>query len=264
MKKKDIIRSEALEFYEYGDWKGKNTFPKAQDLIGDLKLELGKHQVDGQIIYLEQVIRLIGIDAQEHLKTCKKKDEPNECLEYQFYEKSKYYAEQILDAIAHKNEAIKIKHELNTNLSKETVSVISDLLNGERYPLTKDSPKEISEVIERLNNLGFLNKFNMHSYAMSHSNRKYLAKLLELKSWNKFEDWLSREEDSPETGVTNIFNESSVGQLNQAIGGSNIKNLESKTHESSKTSWLNKLYWVIGIVVSLIVVYEFVIKQFLK
>lgn len=245
MRKEDIIKSEALEFYEYGDWKGKHTFPTAQDLIGNLKLELSNHQVDGKIIYLEEVIRLIDVDAQEHLKTCKKKGEPNECPDYQFYAKSKYYAEQILDTIAHKNEVIKIKHELNTNLSKESLSVIADLLNGERYPLTKDSPKEISEVIERLNNLGFLNKVNANDYAMNHVNRKYLVKLLEFESWNKYEDWLSKEEDSRETGVTNIFNESSIGQINQAFGGGSIKKPEN-SDKLTKDSLLKKAsLWIV-------------------
>lgn len=245
MRKEDIIKSEALEFYEYGDWKGKQIIPTAQDLIGDLKLELSNHQLDGQIIYLEEVIRLNNSDAQEHLKTCKNKDKPNECPTHQFYVKSKYYAEQILDAIADKTESVAPNYELNNNLSKETISVIEDLLDGKGYSLTKDSPNEVSTIIVRLNNLGFLNKVNNHSYAMHHANRKSLAKLVELKSWNKFEDWLSREEDSRETGVTNIFNESSVGQLNQVIGGGSVKK-PVNSDKLSKDSLLKKAsLWIV-------------------
>lgn len=264
MRQEDIIKSEALEFYEYGDWKGKQIIPTVQDFSSGLKLELSNHQIDGQIIYLEKIIRLINNDAQEHLKTCKNKDKPNECPTHQFYAKIKYYAEQILDSIAGKTESVVPNYELNNNLSKETISVIEDLLDGKRYSLTKDSPNEVSTIIARLNNLGFLNKFNNHSYAMHHANRKSLAKLLELKSWSKFKEWLNKEENSKETTLVNNFYKSSVGKINQAIGESKIKNSESKTQESPKTSWLNKLYWVIGIIVSLIVVYEFVIKNFIK
>lgn len=245
MKKEDIIKSEALEFYEYGDWKGKHTFPTAQDLIGGLKLELGKHQVDGQIIYLKEVIQLIEIDAQKHLETCEKKENPNECPTHQFYAKSRYYAEQILDSIDDENDSVETKYEFNTNLSKETLSVLEDLFNGERYSLTKDSPKEISEVIERLNNLGFLNNDARPSCAMNYGNRKYLAKLLELKSWDKFKEWLSREEDSREISVTNIFNESSVGQLNQVIGGGSVKK-PVNSDKLSKDSLLKKAsLWIV-------------------
>lgn len=264
MKKEEIIKSEAQEFYEFGDWKQKHIFPTAQDLIDDLKLELRNHQVEGQIIYLKQVIRLIDNDAQKHVETCKKQENPNECPDYQFYAKSRYYAEQILDSIDDENDFVETKFEFKKNLSKETLSVLEDLLNGEKFPLTKDNPNEIHVIIDSLNSMGFLNKVNGNHYAMNHGNRKYLAKLLELKSWNKFKEWLNKEENSREASVTNIFNESSVGQLNQAIGGGTINNSESKTHATSKNSLLNKMYWVIGIVVSLIVVYEFVIKQFVK
>lgn len=264
MKNDDIVKSEAQEFYKYGIWKDKQIIPTAKNLNADLKLELGNHQVADQIVYLEEIIRLIDIDAQEHLKTCKMKDHPNDCLDNQFYAKSKYYAKQILDSIVKKNESVSTKYEFNRNLSKETLSVISDLLNGEEYPLTKDSPHEVSAIIERLNNLGFLNKVNVNDYTMNRVNRKYLVKLLEFESWNKYEDWLSKEKDSHEASIINIFNGSSVGQINQAIGNSTIQNTESKTQSSLKTSWLNKLYWVIGIIVSFTIIYEFVIKHFMK
>lgn len=264
MRKEDIIRSEAKEFYESGDWKNKQIFPTAQDLYDDLKLELHNHQIDGQIIYLEEVIRLIDIDAQKHFKTCKKKDNPSECTTHQFYAKSKYYTNQFLDSIADKNESVNTKYELNQNLSQETLSVIEDLIDGKRFTLTKDRPEEISAIIGRLHSLGFLKKVTKHSYALEYGNLKYLAKLVEFQSWNEFKNWLNNEKSSSEASITNNFYESSVGQLNQAVAGSIIKNAKSKTHEFSKTSWLNKLYWVIGIILSLIVIYEFVLKQFVK
>ena len=264
MRKEDIIKIEAQEFYEFRDWKGKQIFPSAQDLVGDLKLELSNHQSDSQIIYLKEVIRLIDIDYEKHLKTCKYKDKPDECLSHQFYVKSKYYIEQILVSIVDQIESIETEYDLKDNLATETLLVIEVLLDGKKYSLTKNRSKEISEIIERLNNLGFVNKVTKYSYAVNNDNRKYLSKLLELKSWNKFKEWLNKKEDYRETSVTNIFKESTVGQFNQAVAGSIINNPKTKNQESSKTSLLNKLYWIIGIIVSLIVVYEFVIKQFVK
>lgn len=252
MRDEDIIKSEAKEFYEYGDWKGKQIIPTAQDLYDDLKLQLGNHQVDDQISYLREIIRLIDIDAQKHLKTCEKKENPNECTTNQFYAKSRYYAKQILDSIKDHNESVEAKYELKKNLSHETLSVIMDLLDGKKYSLTKDRSKEISAIIGRLNNLGFLNKVNKYSYGMEYSNRKYLAKLVELKSWSQFNEWLNKEEKSPEASVTNNFYESSVGQINQTNNNGFVNN--SKYQKSSKKSKLETLALWIGIIGTIILI----------
>ncbi|MGB3343697.1 MAG: hypothetical protein WBA61_07280 [Aequorivita sp.] len=252
MRKEDIIKSEVKEFYDYGNWKKKQIFPTAQDLFDDLKLELINHQVDGQIIYLGELIRLIDLDAQKHLKTCPKKDKPNECQENQFYSKSKYYVEQILDSITVKNESPNTKYELNKNLSKETLFVIEDLMDGKRYTLTKDRPEEISEIINRLNNFGFLNKVRQNSYSMNYGKRKYLAKLIELQSWDNFKNWLNKDGNAIEIGITNNFYESSVGQINQANNNGFVTN--PKYQKSSKKSKLKTWALWIGIIGTIILI----------
>ena len=218
------------------------------------------------MIYLKELIILIDVDAQKHIKDCKKKDNPRDCPSHQFYAKSKYYVAQIIESISDENEPAKSKHQLNNNLSKETLSVIEDLFNGGKHPLTKDSPEEISEIINRLKNLGFLYKASKHSYALHHKNRIYIAKLIELKSWNEFNNWLTtKKEEAPTTSnVTNNFQNSSIGQFNQASGKSLISKPKNITKESSKISPLNKLFWILGILVSLIALYEFVIKHIIK
>src|SRR5690554_2314133 len=215
----EIIKSEARNFYHNGKWKNIRPIPTAQDLNEGLKRELENHPDENKVIYLKELIILIDVDAQKHLKEdCKKKDNPSECPTHQFYAKSKYYVAQIIESISDEYEPAKSNHRLNNNLSKETLSVIEDLFNGGKYPLTKDSPEEISEIINRLKNLGFLYKVSKYSYALHHENRMYIAKLLELKSWNEFNDWLLTTKDKTPTAsnVTNHFQNSSIGQFNQA------------------------------------------------
>lgn len=132
-------------------------------------------------------------------------------------------------------------------LSEETIENFKDMLEGNSFSLNKCNHKETVEIGDKLYNFGFLTK-DRNGYSVKREDRKYIKKLIELDSWNKFKDWLDEKEESGNTAITNNIHNSSVGQINQAIGGSTIKNSESKTEESSKNSWLNRLYWVIGII----------------
>src|SRR5690554_2000636 len=123
----EIVKSEAREFYHYGKWKNNRPFPIAQDLNEGLKRDLGNHPDENKMIYLNELIDLLDVDAQKHIKDCKKKDNPSDCPSHQFYAKSKYYVAQIIESISDENEPAKSKHQLNNNLSKETLSVIEDL-----------------------------------------------------------------------------------------------------------------------------------------
>lgn len=236
MMKEDIIISEARRFYNYGDWKNSRVFPTAQDLIDELKMELRNHlDDDSKKVYLNELIRLIDIDAQKHLKACKKKDNPLECLEYSLYAKSKYYASQIIESINERHVFFNKQFNADKNLSDETLEAIEELIRGEPYRLFKCSPQESSEVVKRLNTLGILSK-EKHVFSVHHRDIKYLKKLIELKSWKSFNDWLDT-----------------------------VKSEDNQTSKTStKTSSLMKLSWIAGIIVAAIVIYEFIVKQWIK
>jgi len=137
------------------------------------------------------------------------------------------------------------------------------MLEGNNFPLNKCSHRETSDVAERLHNFGFLNK-DRNEYTVTHADRKYLKKLIELNSWNKFKDWLNQEEEkSPDTTVTNNFYESSVGQINQAIGGGSIKKPKN-SNKSTKDSLLKRASLWIGIIVGVFSVGFILYKIFYK
>ncbi|HLS11556.1 MAG TPA: hypothetical protein VK050_05300 [Flavobacteriaceae bacterium] len=254
MTKEDVIKSEAREFYEYGNWKSIQPIPSAQDLKNGLEKELRNHlDDDSKKIYLNELIRLIDKDAKEHLKTCKKKDNPNECHTNRFYAKSRYYTSQIVESIK-ENYVIVDKHfDADSYFYEETLYAIEGLLNGEPYLLNKQSPKEILEVITRLSNLGILSK-NKYSYSVHHDKRKFLTKLLELKSWKSFNEWLNTAENEEKPGsVTNINLQNSSGaQVNHAEGGGKVNNPKNENRELSKDPWLKNLLWWIKIIGAII------------
>src|SRR5690625_150620 len=117
----------------------------------------------------------------------------------------------------------------------------------------------------KLNNLGFMTK-NNYEYTISFENRKYIKKLVTLRSCNKFTDWLDKEEETGNNSskTTNNIYDSTVGQINQASGNSRITNPQIEIQKPSKRNWLNILFWIIGILVGLITIYEFIIKSLIN
>ncbi|HLS31307.1 MAG TPA: hypothetical protein VK021_10655 [Flavobacteriaceae bacterium] len=107
---------------------------------------------------------------------------------------------------------------------------------------------------------------NNYEYTISFENRKYIKKLVALRSWNKFSDWLDKEEETGNNSskTTNNIYDSTVGQINQASGNSRITNPEIEIQKPSKRNWLNILFWIIGILVGLITIYEFIIKSLIN
>lgn len=90
----------------------------------------------------------------------------------------------------------------------------------------------------------------------------YLSKLIELKSWTEFLNWLE-EQNSNSNMIYNNFSNSTIGQVNQSSEKINLKspikqNIFDKT---DKKSWLEITSWVIGIIVGVVAIYEFIIKK---
>ncbi len=93
-------------------------------------------------------------------------------------------------------------------MTNQTIKYLEDLKNGETFILTKDRPDEIYELIINLKNLGFLYKSTKYGYSCDFKNRNYLTKLIELKSWEDFLNWLDAQNTNPK-----IVNDFRIQQL---------------------------------------------------
>lgn len=129
----------------------------------------------------------------------------------------------------------------NTNLSFDatTMENLERLKNGQTITLTKDSHKESAELIRNLNNLGILHKPTRFGYACNLSNRKYLTKIIELKSWENFLDW--SENNNNKSNITNDFSGSTIGQVNQSSSFSN--SLQKINNNPKETITQKKKFW---------------------
>tara|TARA_R110002049_G_scaffold69023_1_gene178835 strand:+ start:4434 stop:4781 length:348 start_codon:yes stop_codon:yes gene_type:complete len=107
-------------------------------------------------------------------------------------------------------------------MKTDKIEYLERLRVGKSIPLTKDSPNEISELLTNLKNLGILYKPTEYSYALDLNNRKYLTKLIELKSWSEFLNWLDRQ--NSDSNIINDFSGSTIGQINQSSEKMDLKN----------------------------------------
>lgn len=148
-------------------------------------------------------------------------------------------------------EHLKSENDLpkNTDFSFDTTTIenLERLKNGQTITLTKDSHKESAELIRNLNNLGILHKPTRFGYACDLKSRKYLTKLIELKTWGKFLDWL--ESDNNESNITNDFSGSTIGQINQSSNFSNspqTSNINANTTPTHQKNFIKKFWELIS------------------
>ncbi|MBE7641393.1 hypothetical protein GUB10_13720 [Salegentibacter sp. BLCTC] len=96
------------------------------------------------------------------------------------------------------------------------------------------------------------------------SKRKYITKLIELKSWEKFLDW--SENENGKSNFINDFSGSTIGQVNQSSEKMDLKRpitqktVHKSVEGSKKKSWVEILAWIIGIIAGLVAIYEFILK----
>ena len=160
------------------------------------------------------------------------------------------------------------KQDIVLKMDKNTIQTLENLKNGKSVTLTKDSPNEISELISNLKNLGILHKPTRFGYACDLSNRKYLTKLIELESWEKFLDW--SENENGKSDFINDFSGSTIGQINQSSEKIDLKSpitqkiVHKTDKEPKKKSWVEILAWIIGIIAGLVAIYEFLIKNLIS
>ncbi len=150
--------------------------------------------------------------------------------------------------------------DVTLKMDENTIQTLENLKNGKSVTLTKDSPNEISELIVNLKNLGVLHKPTRFGYACDLSNRKYLTKLIELKSWENFLDW--SENENSKSDFINDFSGSTIGQVNQSeslkVKKNEIKQTTQPTtkekQQNTIISFIVKFWWqiliplIIGIV----------------
>ncbi|MRX64549.1 hypothetical protein [Maribacter luteus] len=133
--------------------------------------------------------------------------------------------------------------EVTLKMDANTIKTLENLKNGKSVTLTKESPNEISEFIINLKNLGILHKPTRFGYACDLSNRKYLTKLIELKSWEMFLDW--SENENNKSDYINDFSGSTIGQVNQSsIFSNSPQNIDTNAKETTtQKKNFGKKFW---------------------
>jgi hypothetical protein len=153
-------------------------------------------------------------------------------------------------------------------MTDESLRMLEDLKNGESISRTKDTANEIKELLSNLKNIGILYKNEKNAFACEFKNRKYLSKLIELKSLTDFLNWLDGQ--NTDLIISNNFSGSTIGQVNQSSGNIDLKspikqNIKNRTDKIPKTkSFLEIASWIIGIIAAGIGIYEFIIKKIIS
>lgn len=168
----------------------------------------------------------------------------------------------------YEKERAESKQNVMVKMGNNTIETLENLKNGRTITLTKDIPDEISDLIINLKNLGVLYKPTKFGYACDLSNRKYLTKLIELQSWEKFLDWT--ETENSKSNFVNDFSGSTIGQVNQSSEKIDVETpitqhtVHKATKEPKKRSWIEIMAWVVGIIAGFIAIYEFIIKRLIS
>lgn len=136
-----LIKDEAKQFYDYGDWKRYDHTPTG--FKDGLELQLYNHNSStSKLFYLYEVLRLIREEYNKHLERCQHKDEPMKCHQNKEWLKMIYYTEQIIENLNPEFDFQILRPELNTDLIHENLKKLSD------YP---DSAKLYQSALDKLN-----------------------------------------------------------------------------------------------------------------
>lgn len=151
-------------------------------------------------------------------------------------------------------------------MTEKTINILKSLKIGEIYPAYKPIGKqeiEEQEILSKLYRIEVLSKTPKGSYKVGNS--KLLSKFIELKDFKKLVEYI--ENESTNQNITHNYN--NVSQVNHSSGNIDLKSpirqkIVNKTEIiPNKKSWLEILSWVIGSIIGLIGIYEFIIKRFL-
>ena len=142
-------------------------------------------------------------------------------------------------------------------MKKETIEVLIDLNNGNSFPVSKDTEKNLYETIFKLVNLNILRKENN---SIKVNNRKLLSKVIEFESIPKYLEWFENKDDNSKIelkfdnfiGGDNLGVQSSNSHLYNPTIENDIKNPINKASET--WSFKNITFAIItGLIVSVII-----------
>ena len=136
-----IIREEAEEFYEYGDWKQYDSTPAG--LMNSMERQLYNHSDSAaKLIYIYEVLRIIKEKYNDHLKHCRYKNEPLKCQENKEFLKQIYYVEQLIAKLNPEFDFTILRPQVDSNLIHENLKGLSN------YP---EAAKLYQSALDKLN-----------------------------------------------------------------------------------------------------------------
>ncbi|MEW7291129.1 hypothetical protein [Aquimarina sp. 2304DJ70-9] len=125
MNLEDIVKDEASNFYQFGDWKRYDHTPTG--LKDALETELYNHSDStAKLIFLYEVLRQIKEEYEKHLVHCQHKNEPMKCGQNKEFLKNIYYVEQVIAELNPKFDFTILKPEVNADLIHENLKKLSD------------------------------------------------------------------------------------------------------------------------------------------
>ncbi len=137
----ELIKDEANKFYNYSEWQQYDNTPSG--FKDALELQLYNHNSStSKLFYIYEILRLIREEYNDHLKSCRYKDEPIKCDQNKTWLKMIYYTEQIIEDLNPQFDFQILRPELNTDLIHENLKKLSD------YP---ESAKLYQSALDKLN-----------------------------------------------------------------------------------------------------------------
>jgi len=146
-------------------------------------------------------------------------------------------------------------------MEEHTINTLNKILDGESIHLTKSETDEVSELLPKLKNLGILQQPRRFEYAISANSRKKISKLIELKSWSYFLNWLDGQ-NTDSNIFNNDFSNSTIGQFNQSENLSVLKteikqviqpNVKEK-QQNAIISFVEKFWWQILVPLAIVII----------
>ncbi len=144
-----------------------------------------------------------------------------------------------------------LKSKMATKFEKYTLQILEKLRNGDEAPINKCETDEVVELLIKLRNAEIAESVK-GGVKVSIKNRKYLTKLIELKSWSEFLNWYDGQNN--DSNITNNFSGSTIGQVIQSSDKIFVKKnkIKQTTHLTKKPSilakiksFLSKFWWAV-------------------
>jgi hypothetical protein len=148
-------------------------------------------------------------------------------------------------------------------MTKETIEILRSLKTGEIYGSHKPIGKQEIEEQKILSTLHRMNVLKLFKNTYSVGNTRYLSKFIELQDFEKLDEYIEKPNES-ENGIKSIVNNGILIQ-DSLLEKSPIKQktVNKTEKEPSKKSLIEIASLVIGSIIGLIGIWEFIIKKLL-